>query len=284
MIYIISIRENIREGNTSYMAIDTYSDSAMEISSQILKNIIMYTKIQVVNASIQNDAIIIKKWANKLSTYTGGGMTGTHSGTTHVLLATKEDAMYKIVDQHGKVSNIWRKDLRKLVAHENVANCNDKMEATDTYEIVRDTEFVRCTEEKYKIFVAKSALLGLGDSNFEYDIENYDVRLTKYTGSGENIILPSFITSIGQRAFYNTNIKTIKLNEGLKTIGTRAFEAKQHFGLLDRIEIPESVELICNKVFINNQKIVKPDGELHDDRFKLRNNKTIILSQSIYSG
>ena len=281
MLYIISVLNYPKLG-TTYMALDTCSDSVVGISSEFLKNIIQYTKTQVVNASIQNDNIVIKKWVNKLSTYTNTGRSNEHSGATHVLLATKPDSMYKIVDHHGTVSNVWRKDVRKLANYDTIANCNDRLEFEDTYEITSDAEFIASIAAKYAIFIAKSALLGIGDAGFRYDIENHEVRLLKYTGSSVNIILPSFITAIAQNAFYNANIRTIKLNEGLKVIGARAFVTKETTGLLERIEIPESVEMICNKAFVNNPRLVKSDGTLHSDRFIMRNKKTIVLDQSIY--
>ena len=283
MLYIISIAKYSDKEHTRYLALDTISDSVSALQLDELKNILLNSNIQVINARLQKDKLIIKTWSNNITTFDNTKMTSACNGAKYILLASKEDGMYKIVDHHGEVSTICGTSLADIAKYKGIANCSTKMKTEDTYKIIKDEEFEVSIKLKYEAFIAKTRILSIGDISFKYDIENQEVRLVQYTGSSTDVVLPSFITSIKQNAFYKSNIKTIKLNEGLKVIGTRAFVTKEADGLLERIEIPESVELICNKAFVNNSKIVKTNGRLHADRFKLRSSKTIVLGQSIYS-
>lgn len=66
-------------------------------------------------------------------------------------------------------------------------------------------------------------------------------KLKKYKGSEENVIVPENIVEIGSRAFYFSEIESIKLPQGLRIIGSEAFCGCCG---LQSIIIPESVEKI----------------------------------------
>ena len=276
MIYIISIMKLNEGDKRAYRGIDTCSDSILLIRGKVLKNIILNTNIQVVNANVQEDSIILKKWNKEIHTLSKYGEV---SGSDYVLLATKENGMYKIVDKDGKISNISGENLRVLEKAGKIANCTNTLKITDSYKIGENAEFENSIKYKYEAFIVKIMMLGLKNITFEYEIENKEVRLTKYTGSNIDVILPSFITSIKMNAFSHIGIRTIDLNEGLRVIGAEAFCTKDTKGLLEHVEIPSTVELICHSAFLNNNKLFKNTRTLNPDRFKLRSNKTIVMWQ-----
>ena len=62
---------------------------------------------------------------------------------------------------------------------------------------------------------------------FEYKIEDGEACITKYLGSGGDVVIPEeiasyLVTSIGEDAFYNNELSSIDLS-GVKNIGTWAF-------------------------------------------------------------
>ena len=62
----------------------------------------------------------------------------------------------------------------------------------------------------------------------------------------ESINVPN-VKSIGERAFYRTGLKTIKLGEKLEYLGEQAFSYSQ----LERITVPGSVKVIRKETFAN---------------------------------
>lgn len=57
----------------------------------------------------------------------------------------------------------------------------------------------------------------------------------------KDVVLPATVEEIGPRAFYDTNLNSITLNEGLKRIDSRAFSC---IILTTPVEIPASVEMV----------------------------------------
>jgi hypothetical protein len=88
-------------------------------------------------------------------------------------------------------------------------------------------------------------------SYFEYKIESGEVTIVSFIGNGESVSVPDTIggrpvRTIGEGAFKNSRIKSIKISEGILTIDWFAFEGCTSLG---RIEIPSSVTSICYAAF-----------------------------------
>ena len=302
MLYIIGL---LRKGYDAtgeiirYTLIDTLSESSMRVNSAQLKNIINNCGTQVVNARIQRGQIELKNWVNKITVELSGDISNelidVHSYKTplaehrcnNILLAKQGDT-YKMTRYYGNIQNITLNELRMEVSRCRVANCSFKtgptqikveLDEIDTYEIETDTEFEESIKIKYDTFQSKVALLGYRDMSFDYVIENKQVKLLKYTGSGGRIILPSFITTVMERAFKGIVIEELDLNEGLKTIGKEAFDPGVVTETLKSIEIPSTVELIETEAFVNNIKLCNR-GTLNTTRFKLRNSSTVVLGMN----
>lgn len=74
-----------------------------------------------------------------------------------------------------------------------------------------------------------------------------DGVLVKYAGTDEKIVVPSEVTSIGKKAFYNcSNVSSIELPEGVTSIGEQAFSRCTG---LKSITIPEGVKKIRTSAF-----------------------------------
>ena len=265
-----------------YRVIDTLSESYMLILPTQLESIIATSNIQVANAIIHNSKIQVNDWVKKVIE----GPTSINkedSEKCSVILLAKEGNKYKVADYTGEIGKISFKQLEERIHGRKVANCsiedikNGQIKGIDTYEIIEDKKFETETESKYEAFIAKLGLLGYGDMSFEYEIENHQVKLKKYIGSSTNIILPSFITAIMEKAFEDVDMDTINLNEGLEVIGRLAFGCRRRLEELNRVIIPSTVQLIGNEAFYNHSKLYSTDIRLNMSRVELRNSNTIIV-------
>ena len=85
--------------------------------------------------------------------------------------------------------------------------------------------------------------------------------LKKYTGKEETVVIPSGITKIGNKAFWNNDdIKTVILSDSVIEVGSQAFESCFN---LERVEFTKNVKKIGNFAFYdceNVKEIVGLDG------------------------
>ena len=103
--------------------------------------------------------------------------------------------------------------------------------------------------------IVVSAAETYGD--YQYNIENGTVTITKYIGSGGNVTIPSKIngksvTSIGDQAFSKSkNLTSISIPDGVASIGNWAFA----YTSLTNINIPDSVTSIGENTFYSCSKL-----------------------------
>lgn len=88
-------------------------------------------------------------------------------------------------------------------------------------------------------------------ADFAFVENGGSVTITGYTGSNTNVEVPKTIqgkpvTTIGENAFFNTGITSVKLPSSLRTIGKNAFHSCVG---LTSITIPNGVTLIDNAAF-----------------------------------
>ena len=301
MLYIIGLtRENQKSSKTigrilNYELFDTDSESCIRANEKMLKSILSDHKIEVANAEMNNNEIKIQDWVNKITIKLATlistdylQINGNIDLCSSILLA-KEAHMYKMVDNEGFVTKISANQLKSLVRLNKVANCirgehNGKSTIieSNTYKIVKDAEFEKSIKIKYEGFIAKASLLGYEDVSFNYEIENKQVKLRKYTGTSKKVILPSFITTIMTKALSGRNLETIELNEGLEIIGQEAFDRQWVPGGPEKIEIPSTVKWVGTKAFAYNTKLLKQDGSPHTNRIIIRNKATLLMDQFYY--
>ena len=290
MLYIVCKITNDTGKPIMYNGFETLSQSSVSMSEDSLKNILENDIIQVANAIIQNNNITLTEWVNGIALRHKEHVAGDtyfikHSGAKYVIIS-KENERYSLVDYDGTLRTNTAEGITDIVVKGKVANCTlersggkNILHTTDVYIINKDKEFENYIQSKYDSYIAKTLVLGIKDSTFEYRIENSEVRLSRYTGQNTDVILPSFITAIGKNAFRYPGITTIKFNSGLKIIGESALATALMSKVIAQIEIPESVGLICNKAFEYNKKLLNADGLINAEKFKLLGNKTVILDQ-----
>lgn len=118
----------------------------------------------------------------------------------------------------------------------------------------------------YGMEVRAAESLTEGDYEYEVNEDGNSVTITKYTGGGGDVTIPSEIdgkkvTELGEQAFsWCESITGITLPRGLENIGSDAFSMCRN---LMRIILPEKMENIGNRAFYDCQKLTNisiPDG------------------------
>ncbi len=107
------------------------------------------------------------------------------------------------------------------------------------------------------------------------------------------VVLPSYVTSIGKRAFYLSNLESITFPNGFNTIGEEAFASSK----IANIDIPSTVSDIGDKAFASCSKLTSftiPEGVsvlkngLFQNCIKLSNivwhNGVTFIGNSVFQG
>ncbi|MBP5203654.1 MAG: leucine-rich repeat domain-containing protein, partial [Candidatus Methanomethylophilaceae archaeon] len=110
----------------------------------------------------------------------------------------------------------------------------------------------------YGSFVIKKELSEVEVTDFEYEDYNGGVKITGYSGSDADVVIPDMIggkkvVAIGDKAFVNNKtIKTLKVGSNVRTIGMKAFYGCSN---LASVEISDSVQVISYYAFYGCNKL-----------------------------
>lgn len=114
----------------------------------------------------------------------------------------------------------------------------------DNYKFNDDfTVLLKYTGQDRRIVIPPVKIIGESCIEIKY---NYK---TGYNNEIDEIIIPDSVEVISDHAFVNTNVKSVKLGTGLKTIGKEAFR-NTHF--LQEFDVPDSVTELGDGAFINS--------------------------------
>ena len=97
----------------------------------------------------------------------------------------------------------------------------------------------------------------LSDGEYEYTLQNNEVRLDKYIGSGGDVTIPTTIrgipvTVIGDRCFaYTDDVTSIYVPGTVREIGVQAFAQTDQAPTLKKVVIAEGVSKIKDMAFIH---------------------------------
>lgn len=83
---------------------------------------------------------------------------------------------------------------------------------------------------------------------FQSDKKDFEIEagiLKKYVGENRDVVVPSSVSAIGQKAFEHMNIRNVKLSEGVEAIYGSAFQ----FSKMSNIELPSSLSKIVYRAF-----------------------------------
>ena len=136
---------------------------------------------------------------------------------------------------------------------------------------------IKKKNKKANLRKKKSEQANNTDKN-EFEIKNG--VLVKYHGSGGDVTIPDGVTSIGEGAFYCSNLTSVTIPDSVTSIGNIAF---CYCSSLKRVTIPESVTsigthafsecssmtsiTILNRVFDINSVYYEEDDEYVDEDF-----------------
>ena len=137
---------------------------------------------------------------------------------------------------------------------------SDTVSDEDTLE---NTEKTEDTAEENKLAINQSKAAAPESSSstygdFEYEINNGDIEITKYNGSSANVTIPDTIngdtvTIIGDSAFRDcSNLQTVKFPNKLETVGKYAFS---NCVKLKSADLPDTVETIGGNAFEGCKKL-----------------------------
>ena len=238
------IEDNDESG---YDLFETHTESILKVGKTGLIEILEDHRLEAKNIHINNGKIQIKDWPNSIQAHSS---REAYAESEYILLGRLSDNWFKVVNTSGEVEQMSEARLKQAIDSGEIANCDvingDERiyRSTDTYKMNTDPKFEADINKKYTEFTAKSALLGLHIS-FDYEIENNDVKIIKYTGKSPKAIIPSFVTTICKGAFQFSWLKQLTLNNGLKYIGNEAFTGNS----LKCVELPETVEFVGQSTF-----------------------------------
>ena len=241
MIYIIGIKQ-IEDGRR-YLCFDADTESPFELDTDELTN------YKIINMKFINNEWILDQYFNEIHHST----KRTSYGSDYILLCKLAENIYKIVDYTGKVEYILDKQLLHHVRNGSIANCkieDEKIISIGTYKVTENAAFIQHIKEKYELYIAKTSLLGYNMS-FDYIIEGDQVKLVSYTGTSKRMIIPKFITTVIDKAFWKSGIETLTFDIGIKHIGRFAFAGCN----ISEVIIPDTVEIMGKSAFFDNKKL-----------------------------
>ena len=266
MIYLIGVRKLFNK--TNYTLIETETESFFTWDSKLVEKLLSKTTIK--NVRLIDGEIKIKNWCNDLSCV----KLSIVLGSEYTLLCKIDEDKFKITSSAEMVEYINAAQLKRYIQESKIANCsviNGEYKSIDTYNVTKNIQFEQYISNQYERYIAMTRLTGQ-NTTFNYVIEGREVKLRKYTGTSKKVIVPKFITSIMSRAFMGSDITEVKLEQGLKTIGSLAFNNCE----LYKITIPETVEFIGLGALYGNRELVADRGDYKDTITILNKNTTII--------
>lgn len=260
MIFTIARIMDINENIFGFRLIDTFKEQIIDLSYDELADKVSKGIIRI---------------ENSVRTYGIDDITLLNSnlqpvGKPHIfILGILSNTTYVCCDFNGQITEITEEELlehSKTVKIDNAFFMNDM--------IIPINEFVdmkqkAIQERKMYSYIAKAKLLG--KDNFLIQSSGNDIVLVKYIGTEVEIEIPNFITIIEEEAFYESDIETVDISNGVTEIKDNAFsfctklkEIKLPNSLLyigkgaflmcrslKSIEIPEKVLKIPKKAFKN---------------------------------
>ena len=270
MICVVKITE-LSDKSRVFMLFESNTESFFGGNGQDLKRLIKIHNMHPTNIELLDSETESEHWINKVHHKNND----ISKGANYILLCEMYDNRFKTASYDGRISHINSYELKLLARQRRIANCTVEdraLKMEPAYHITNNTQFEEEIAERYKIYEAKSILLGRKMS-FEYTVEGTKVKLLKYTGTTKNVIIPKFITTIMKEAFIDCGIETLTLDDGLKYIGTRAFKNCN----LSKVTIPQTVKFMGQGVFSTNIRILTVHGAYRNDRVNILSKDTTVL-------
>ena len=269
MIYILS-KQDTKNG-TTYLLYESETESFFTGNDRVLAEISEKYKGSIKNITITGYEKTIKRWYRDLNE---NESENNASGAEYILLCKLDENNFKLASCDRQIKYLNIEQLTNCIKYYRVANCKierNGYKSIDTYGATKNPQFEEQIAKKYERYTAMSAVMGR-EMAFDYIIEGTEVKLKQYTGVTKHVIVPKFITSIMKEAFDETKIESIELENGLKSIGSYAFENCN----LAKIIIPETVQLIGTLAFFGNRRLVTNDYD-YKEAIQILNKNTIVM-------
>lgn len=211
-----------RERLYGYRVLNSISGDVHEYTDNHLAKLINDKSLEIKNMSTDGDkAVIVGEYSNK---YPRIGIESKLDRKTAIIVLERLSLIdYKCTNYTGKIFNMTLNNLTynsgiAIIVNGYIKNSEIIME--QTYDI--DLEKVKTLDYKIKGYEDKSKILG--NIPLGIEIKGNEAVITSVDPEIKDVIIPSFVTAIWQRAFNHNNIISyIHIPTGVKFIGRSAF-------------------------------------------------------------
>lgn len=211
-----------REKLYAYRILNSISGDVQEYTDNHLDKLIKDKSIEIKNMSTDGDkAVIVGEYSNK---YTRIGLESKLDRKTAIIVLERLPLIdYKCTNYTGKIFNMTLNKLTYnssivIIVNGYIKDSEIIMEQTSDI----DLEKIKTLEYKIKGYEAKSKILGNIPLGIEIKVN--EAVITSVDHEIKDVIIPSFVTAIWQRAFNHNNILSyIYIPTGVKFIGRSAF-------------------------------------------------------------
>lgn len=263
MLYAIAELGQSEDHITGYRIFDVATKSVFDLTfGDILK--LFHNNVRIAGLTHRYN-VVEYKWPNRLTMVSKEG----EIRRAEFVYIGVIDGVEKSVHFNGMLTDVSER-FQRFVAESKVANYTRARgrygyNIIDAIEIRTEKQFKEMIDLQYRIYIEKSAMMGL-DGSFKYTVIGKDVVLDWFKGESDKAVLPSFITGIGLAAFSDLAMESIKLNDGIKIIGNEAFR----HNMLHDINITSSVQIVGRWAFYSCG--IKTKSNLH-----IESSKTVII-------
>lgn len=263
-MHIVSTGEYF-DKSEMYIILDEDTESSFSVNKEALDKLLRQNIIATGYTQLADNRL----WYNEIYSRI------RNAGAQFTILG-KIESKFKLAGHREEIIYISDEKLKEYAQEHNITNCeianNGEYKFINVYKLSRDIQFEEYIASKYERYAIKSALLGRKMA-FEYIIEGRKVKLKRYTGTAKDVIVPKFITTIMNRAFEDTGVEQILMEDGLESIGCSAFKGCR----ISTVEIPSTVRIVGKEAFYRNKRLLTGENEYREDRVRILNNETVIL-------
>ncbi len=248
MLFMIGICDDER-GDMMYRLFDTNTRKVKDVYYEEVSKNVKLNNVKIENLHIGDTYGMLEELGNRMAYYPVVTNARTYASRALTIVGANSKGNMVGVDINGLTYNISEMGI------DNISNYG--LIITNKYMLDKKGALAQIEEdteedwlvELMKRYRCKCSLLGLKAPLIR--TVNGNVTLISIDSESREVVVPSFVTHIGNYAMENCyRLEKVTLGKGIKYIGNHAFTGCNS---LKSIKIPESVERIGIGVFCNSR-------------------------------